>query len=59
MAGISFASDLDFLREDTETVELACESVNHLHRTCHFEGPFDALNDLGSPALGVDLTKLI
>ena len=66
MAGISFESDLDFLKEHTKVVQLACtdrartalgDSVNHVHRTCRFEGPLDGLNDLSMRTLGVDLKK--
>ena len=35
------------------------DSITHVHRTCHFEGPFDALNDLSAKVLGVDLNKLL
>ena len=35
------------------------DSITHVHRTCHFEGQFDALNDLSMKVLGVDLNKLL
>ncbi|MCP4376503.1 MAG: hypothetical protein GY794_10070 [bacterium] len=35
------------------------KSITHVHRTCHFEGHFDALNDLSIKVLGVDLNKLL
>ena len=35
------------------------DSIAHVHRTCHFEGQFDALNDLSMKVLGVDLNKLL
>ncbi|MDP6633319.1 MAG: hypothetical protein QGG42_00290 [Phycisphaerae bacterium] len=122
MSRISFASDLDFLKENTEVLELVGsdqariaiaptfqgrvmtstldgprgasygwlnrpfiasqaedgqatffelessspaaqlepgDSINHVHRTCHFEGQFDDLNDLSMKVLGVDLNILI
>jgi hypothetical protein len=31
------------------------ESITHIHRTFHFAGRFDALNDLSAKVLGVDL----
>ncbi len=34
------------------------QSINHVHRTCHFEGPHDALNELSKQLLGVDLNNL-
>jgi len=33
--------------------------ITHVHRTCHFEGQFDALNDLSMKVLGVDLNVLL
>jgi len=33
-------------------------STAHVHRTCHFEGQFDALNELSMKVLGVDLNNL-
>jgi len=34
-------------------------SMTHTHRTCHFEGPFDALNELSEKILGIDLNNLL
>jgi len=35
------------------------DSITHTHRTCHFEGPFDALNELSEKILGIDLNKVL
>jgi hypothetical protein len=34
------------------------ESITHTHRTVHFAGAFDALNDLSKAILGVDLSEV-
>jgi len=34
------------------------EDITHIHRTCHFSGPFDALNALAGSVLGVDLKEI-
>jgi len=74
MSRISFASDLDFLKtngEDRQATFFELESsspparldpgdcIRHVHRTCHFEGQFDALNDLSMKVLGTDLNELL
>jgi len=37
----------------------AGDRIRHVHRTCHFEGQFDAINDLSMKVLGMDLNKLL
>jgi len=34
------------------------QSINHVHLTCHFEGPFEKLRDLSMRIVDVDLNKL-
>ena len=34
------------------------QSINHIHRTFHFEGEFDTLNELSINTLGIDLSNL-
>ena len=34
------------------------EEITHVHRTCHFSGPFDVLNALAGNVLGVDLKEI-
>jgi len=35
------------------------DNITHVHRTCHFEGQFDTMNNLSMKVLGVDLNNLI
>ena len=34
------------------------QSIRHVHRTFHFKGPFEAVSDLASSVLGVDLREI-
>jgi hypothetical protein len=47
------------IETSSPAAELASgESTTHLHRTFHFAGDFDALNDLAGTILGVDLGRI-
>ena len=35
------------------------DCIRHAHRTCHFTGQFDAPNDRGTKAPGLDLNALL